>query len=163
MVFGGKVNFTKYRNNPGYAGIVRSRNQIDLYSISDTYINRNPRLIVHELGHAFDNALCDATVGCAGPGQNPGRNSLDNSLITNYGDTGNGYNGYYHGHTYWQHRNEHTAGENFADMFVGWTYGRWWNDRGSYLVDLSDEREAHMNQSRERNHHRRPGRRYDHR
>jgi hypothetical protein len=116
------------------------------------------RLVVHELGHLFDRAVCAQNQGGACRyiwGKGTARSDLTGKTgicdgpycLGRKGFTGpkeGQYWGFAGGWGEWQfgHNGEDGYGENgelWADMFVGWTYDRWENTpRGEY-------RRAYMN------------------
>jgi hypothetical protein len=104
------------------------------------------RLIVHELGHAFDYVH----------GQNPSRD-LPSSFIRPLNGEGNiihndtpstnyGYAGGFASVDAWQFGyGGDRRREEFADMFVGWTYGNRFNtDRESLGPQRADHMSTHM-------------------
>jgi hypothetical protein len=62
-VHGGPIKFTRSSSTPGNAGITLSKDHIILYDIKDKngdvvpgYLARHPLVVIHEIGHAFNNA-----------------------------------------------------------------------------------------------------------
>lgn len=104
-----------------------------LYPIYDSFVGeKSVHLVVHELGHAFEDALEDITgtklpryalaVKQARDWQFPDRKIDDQKDYVpnlNYGFAGPRWN--------WQQSDDASAAEEFADMFLGWVYGRWEN------------------------------------
>jgi hypothetical protein len=92
--------------------------------------NIQAQLVVHELGHAFNEnagqAPYDATDAGVRAGSIPDRiTNVDDETGNNYGfATGCGHT------TSFQQSCDGYHGEEFADMFLGWTYGRWNNSAG---------------------------------
>jgi RHS repeat-associated protein len=99
------------------------------------------RFPIHEIGHAFDSST-----------EHKGRNSVINKwasnpdfprrggscLVETYGYFGTCYD--------WQQSSESTAGEEFADMFIGWLYDRWEIDPEGVLTTDGQARFDFMNQ-----------------
>jgi RHS repeat-associated protein len=124
-VYGGPVTFARSSQNKNIAGECKGKNNITIYNLEydylgKTYVNKNyivaqPRLIVHELGHAISIALGSrVTSGING--------DLSRS---DYGNAGNGYHGFAGDKNYWQFGSVIGPNEIFADMFVGWVYDQW--------------------------------------
>ena len=89
----------------------KSQNEIWVFSNASTDdIISHPRLIVHELGHAFENAVADN--GFTKP-----RWSLPANVQNR--------EGFYGPPLSWQLSIDMGNGEIFADMFIGWVYGKW--------------------------------------
>ncbi len=93
-------------------------------AVSDLRSNNN---IVHELGHAFDNIMNEAPVTWVGWWQ-----SLRPIWVRQPGDRQRDY-GFYRGEIEWSVALTDnlfgSPGEEFADMFLGWVYGRWSTSR----------------------------------
>jgi hypothetical protein len=110
-------------NGGGCAAETVSKNRIILYSnVSESYFLKHSRVIVHELGHAFNNAVGKAA-------QNVPVNLLrpinENYLIVHNDQYGTFF-GYAGDFDQWQFGvSGHRGSEEFADMFVGWAYGTW--------------------------------------
>ncbi|MFN7037259.1 MAG: RHS repeat-associated core domain-containing protein [Bellilinea sp.] len=109
-------------NGGGCAAETVSKNRIILYSnVSESYFLKHSRVIVHELGHAFNNAVGKAA-------QNVPVNLLrpvtDNDVIVSQDQYGSfGFAG---GFNDWQFGVSGQRGsEEFADMFIGWVFGNW--------------------------------------
>jgi RHS repeat-associated protein len=105
-------------------------------TITNTIIN-HPLLFTHEMGHAFDVARGVDSTGV-----------VPNDLLRPVNGDGvigtdaNGANyGYAGPHYQWQFGRDanNRAGEEFADMFVGWVYNRWESS------DLGTRRQEFMN------------------
>jgi hypothetical protein len=89
---------------------------------------------VHELGHGFNSRLSagpesflsDAYTYVPGFPRRP-----DKPVEGEFYGYASGYN-----HLTWQMAvtNPGSASENFADMFLGWTYSKWETDRSGYTV-----------------------------
>jgi len=94
-----------------------------------TYLERHPRLIVHELGHVLRNTV----------GENTGFSS--DLARTDCGDEKNFFHGYAGDFESWQFavNDLNTTSEQFADSFLGWVYGRF------YDSPLGDQRRDFMN------------------
>jgi RHS repeat-associated protein len=80
------------------------------------------RNVVHELGHVFNSINSNSPVTALGKA-----------------DLGRGLGGYAGKLHQWQFNESDTPSENFADMFVGWTYDRWSSDK------IGDLRSSFMN------------------
>lgn len=131
----GPVVFTRSSAAPGWAGYTFTKNQITIYNVPTAaetiitdYLVRHPRLVVHELGHAFNQAASGA-----------GASSLAGLLRPDHGNEANDFWGFESGWADWQYGATHNSGEVFAGMFIGWVYGRWGTS------PLADQRRDHMN------------------
>jgi hypothetical protein len=141
------VEFRRVESTRRHAGQTFS-NRIEIYNVVDKnnkplhdYVANNLGFVVHELGHAFDNALCNITPGCKQPGGNPGRNSLTADLgRDDHGNRQNDFHGFAGGWDVWQYGATHDDGEVFADMYLGWTYNQW-----GVRTDTGANRANHMN------------------
>jgi len=117
-------------------GYTPSSNHIQIYETYHGVWNGNPYiastpfstgLILHELGHAFNQRLGGAPMaGLAG--DLLARPSKDH--------------GFFAGHYVGQYSHDTSQSEIFADMFVGWTIGMWGdnrrgNDRMRYMNDMN--------------------------
>ena len=74
-------------------------------------IDTGKRWAVHELGHAFESRVNGQTSW----------GYVRNSLTTDVSNR-NGFAGTFSG---WQQSEDYQNSEIFADMFIGWVYGRW--------------------------------------
>jgi hypothetical protein len=98
----------------------------------------HPHVVLHELGHAFNNA-----VGGRGALGIPA--GLLRPMINGVIDPGNTIKGYY-GYAgpfdifQFGYASALPSREEFADMFVGWVLNRW-----DLTVQLGQDRAAHMN------------------
>jgi RHS repeat-associated protein len=81
-------------------------------------VERNPRWIVHEVGHAFENAMLETI------GSKAGRDNLHRNLITRKIENEQ-FAGFHGGFSSWQYSRDLGSGEIFADMFIGWVYNQW--------------------------------------
>lgn len=151
-VHGGPITFIRLAEttmqtdrDPGsnYWAVTRSPRKILVYSnaTTDNIIN-NPRWIVHEVGHALENAMLETI------GQKAGRENLPDSLVTRdtKASTGELYAGFAGG-SKWQYSPSITAGEIFADMFTGWVYNRWEVDANNSLTITAQKRSDYMNEN----------------
>ena len=159
-VYGGVVKFTREGTAKGKAGYTHSKNHISIYTPLKKpknpgeewlpiygYLVRNPGYVVHELGHAFDNALCEGNPTCKSVFSNPGRSSLPKIFNSpDHGNAPNGFHGFYDGWDKWQYGgnrgDEYGPGEIFADMFLGWTYNSW--NRSREGAEMAALRSNHM-------------------
>ena len=134
-VYGGPVTFLRKSETStadGIWAVTRSRSTIWLWAnASERRILQNPRWIVHELGHAFENATLDAR------GAKFGRNALPPELL-------NRDFGFHGGIASWQYSGELGSGEIFADMFIGWVYNRWEETNG-VITSEGQGRQTYMN------------------
>lgn len=86
----------------------------------------HPYLIVHEIGHAF-NAAVGGQPAYSVPGSLFRPTNSEGIIGT---DIDGNFYGYHGAHFQWQFgktAGDAQGGEEFADMFVGWTYGKWEN------------------------------------
>ncbi len=119
-VYGNIFTFTWSNEQPGNAGYTNAYNHITLYSVKDSpnYLENHMRVIVHELGHAFNQVV-----------GKDAQNSLNANLLRDAdGDHTDEYGRYYGfagGWDNWQFGWDNTASEVFADMFIGWVYNTW--------------------------------------
>jgi hypothetical protein len=97
---------------------------------------QNTTLVVHELIHAFENAM--EIVRKDGTRYKEARSSLPSNLSSNR-------NGLALPHWKWQQSDEITPGEIFADMGIGWIFGKWSED--PLTIDEANERSAWMNEN----------------
>ena len=128
LVYGGTVTFVwtgEEKTYGAFTGLDAEDNTKISISIYDTRssvgaITHKVQWIIHELGHAFSQAVGGTTENTqAFLDNNPrvGRDGLGN--YTGYaGDTVDGS-------LYWQQNYSTAANEQFADMFIGWVYGQW--------------------------------------
>ena len=100
------------------------------------------RFIVHELGHAFENAL-EEIVGNKPPRAALARIQRNNPNFPNRFVSGQaspyGFAGRFPG---WQQSEQEDAYEEFADMYIGWTYNTW--DEGSAGWQRASFMSSHM-------------------
>jgi hypothetical protein len=117
QVFGGPISVKRVAYTCNCWAEHRGRNangqyEIWVYSSTSTKeIVEHPRLIAHEIGHAFHRAIKDA-----------GLSLPINSMSTAGVDNREGFAGREYS---WQLSVDMAPGEIYADMFVGWVYGRW--------------------------------------
>jgi len=168
----GRVEFYRSALHPGWAGQWNDgHGRIEIFDIEDRvtgeiksgYIARHPRLVVHEMGHAFLSAI-DATA----TGLNfdsvllrPWRNnnicphSYDPESDMGYctcpsdADPPSFY-GYYGGFEDWQFgylvAEDGRWKEEIADMYLGWVYNKWEHTRdGVGLSKLGKAKSKYMN------------------
>lgn len=117
-VYGGTVTFQKTGQscaeafgNDTYTCYGSSHgNTINIYTNAEGHIVDNPRFLIHELGHSFERAVGDSIPS--------------NAIIESSDDINNrgGFAGDFPG---WQQSTDDSAGEIFADMFIGWVYNQW--------------------------------------
>ena len=136
-VYGKIFTFTWSNSQPGNAGFTNDYNHITLYSVqnSPNYLANHSRVIVHELGHAF-NIVTDREA----------EDSLGADLLRDadgdHIDESGRYYGFAGGWDNWQFGWDNTQSEVFADMFVGWAYHAW---DFYHPNDLGIQRNTHMN------------------
>lgn len=112
-------------------GCTDSAQKIRFWSLSghgQNDVNRMTKNVIHELGHAYDNALAYPEPNPQHPGQmrrpdqdmSPDftRNILLRPNVTT--ELGQRWD--------WQQSPDNTSNEIFADMFIAWTYNAWNND-----------------------------------
>ena len=92
-------------------------------STSSNDLLNHPLLFTHEIGHAFD-AARGIDAGSVVPTDLLRPINSDGIVGT---DSNGGNYGYFGSHYRWQFGRDpnNRAGEEFADMFVGWVYNRW--------------------------------------
>ena len=106
----------------------------------------NVHLVIHELGHAFDQKVCAVLGGsCDDITKGPLRTKLAKDIETfpylkrtSYGDAGESppFSGFAGGKNDWQFSLEGQVsfvGEIWADMYLGWIYGTLATDRKNYM------------------------------
>ena len=120
-VHGTTFTFTRSSEEPGYAGYTHAYNHITIYDVvgSPNYLLDHPRLVVHELGHAFNAATGSQPEFSLTPDflRDAAGDHIDESGVFTYG--------FYGGWDNWQFGWDNTQSEVFADMFVGWVYDKW--------------------------------------
>lgn len=111
------------------------------------YAYEHPRWVVHELGHAFENAT---EINDGSTSKKPGRDGLPKDLlIRKLNDPSNRddpHAGFYGPFSRWQYSEQRERGEIFADMFVGWVYNTWAKRSDGYLTDMAARRADYMEQ-----------------
>jgi hypothetical protein len=154
-VHGGRVYFERRAENAlqyfsqgadelveskAWAYTVSSRNIVIFSNVTADNVVAHPRWIVHELGHAFENAMLGTL------GRRAGREGLPAELW--YRTVENEQNGgFAGGFEKWQYSRDegpNGRGEIFADMFVGWVYNQWEVD-DSGLTATAVKRADYMN------------------
>jgi RHS repeat-associated protein len=124
LVYGGPVHFVRksFECAEGCFGRSISTQEIWVYQNA---VVRDERFIVHELGHGFENAL-GAITGSKPPRATLARIQSSDPNFPNRFVTGQeppyGFAGPFPG---WQQSRDESAGEEFADMYIGWTYNTW--------------------------------------
>jgi hypothetical protein len=128
LVYEGPVTFVRksFECEEGCFGRTITTREIWVYQ--NAVVN-DVRFIVHELGHAFEDALEEIV------GDKPPRNRLDeiqrenpdfpnriDNAVPDDDDPNFGFAGPFPG---WQQSRDESAGEEFADMYIGWTYNTW--------------------------------------
>ena len=121
---------------------------VDLYSDED----RSVRFVIHELGHVFDQRVCMAQTGLPTCDNDPVRNGYLRTRLklhmsdpnkneylkrNDYGNQENGYHGFAGRQEQWQFavQSIESAGEIWADMFLGWTFNNLGAFRQDYMKD----------------------------
>jgi RHS repeat-associated protein len=94
----------------------------------DVNIAGNTRLLIHELGHTFEGRV-NVRLRTR-PGETPVRDTLrdDTTILRRIPENTIGddrHYGFAGPFPVWQHSEQATTGEEFADMMIGWVYGRW--------------------------------------
>ncbi|MDD5368416.1 MAG: RHS repeat-associated core domain-containing protein [Anaerolineaceae bacterium] len=95
-----------------------SSQQIRFYEPSRGKLD--PRLVIHELGHSFNAALTNAVGDIKSAYNVLAATWISDSNFPRRSDNPNGFAG-----AGWAQSKEITVGEEFADMFIGWVYGKW--------------------------------------
>ena len=145
-VYGGPVTFRRvsYGCPEKCWGISLGPQLIRVYS--GTVVLNNPKFIVHELGHSFESAVTPLVsiaprvklqaaqdANPAFPNRIANQQVVDENGDPVFDDAGNpvmqvprDYLGGFAGTRFgWQQSADHRPGEEFADMFIGWTYSQW--------------------------------------
>jgi hypothetical protein len=136
-VYGNVFTFTWSNDEPGNAGYTNAFNHITLYSVKDSphYLTNHFRVIVHELGHAFNKAI-------GGKAQSSMTSDLLRDANGIHTDAYGLYYGFAGGWDDWQYGYDNTSSEVFADMFVGWVFNQW---DMAHPEGLGQDRMDHMN------------------
>ena len=118
-------------------GITNSAHSISFSALDSDYL-RARNNVVHELGHAFDNAnnllprnalSCTQTLGCEGYRSGfPDRHDFPNPIPDGWTGRTSGFASKQNQFT-WQmsYSNAGEPYEEFADQFLGWTFNNWEN------------------------------------
>jgi RHS repeat-associated protein len=140
----GSILFTRSGENKRYGGYAAAptkdgkRNVIfynlvnDNGAVTTDYIVKHPGLVTHELGHIF-NQIMNWTPANGLPG------ALYRAGENDHIDGNGGYFGFAGGFQSWQYGSANSGSEVFADMFLGWIYGKWesthiGSDRRTYMT-----------------------------
>jgi hypothetical protein len=99
------------------------------------------RLVVHELGHAFNRRVENVLGNDASPNSSLDNEWRNNPVFPRRDDEHNGFAGGFPG---WQQSTELDAGNEFADMFIGWVYGKWENHAAGVVRSNWMNQEDHM-------------------
>lgn len=155
MVHNGRpVELVRSSENRSYSGECFGSNTIVFYNVSDTwtdpetnveysivdsdYIVDHPHVVLHELGHAFNNVI-----GGDGAGGVPAglMRPMVAGVIDHVNEVG-GFYGYAGAFNDFQfgYSSALPSSEEFADMYVGWALNRW-----DLTVQLGIDRQFHMN------------------
>jgi len=145
LVYGGSVSFKKMggENRDGYWGETFLRDdgshEIEIYGKPEHFVG-DDHWAVHELGHAFVNAVTGAnpiaTVEFA-QGYGFVDRPDDFREDMNWGFAGGRYE--------WQRSASGDAAEEFADMYLGWVYGKWQTRDDGSLSTFGAQRSTFMN------------------
>jgi len=144
MVHGGAITFKRVNQAcNGCSAETMWNNTIKVFSnTSESYITDNPGLIIHELGHAFNNATGRVALNVPSGLLRP----LDAKGWVDHGDGDNYYYGYAGGLGDMQYANGppmNRGSEEFADMFLGWVHGGHFHS--SPDSELATQRQNYMN------------------
>jgi RHS repeat-associated protein len=123
-VHGGSVTFRRVSQEDNAAAYTHFKNEIWVFSsTSKTYIPRYPGLVLHELGHAFNNATNKQAQNVPGDLLR----DYDTNGVIDHGTEENFYYGYAGDWEVWQYgfQSSLPGSEEFADMFLGWVTGSW--------------------------------------
>lgn len=132
LVYGGPLTFTRVAeaNPSAYMRTTQTPYGIKVYSTTTTdEITKN--LVIHELGHAFNNAVDKKAQAVPAHLLRPIIQEVDADGNVTYridhGDEKRGYFGYMGKALEWQfgYGTELPGSEEFADMYLGWVYGQW--------------------------------------
>ena len=136
-VFGNTFTFRWSNTTPGNAGQTNTKNDITLYAVENNpyYFQGHSRVIIHEIGHAFNLAT-----GRAAEVALPANLLRDTNGI--HVDRYIQYYGFSGGWDDWQFGWDNNRSEVIADMFIGWTYNSW---DLQHQENLGLLRQAHMN------------------
>jgi RHS repeat-associated protein len=152
LVHGGRIIFNRKSEEVNFMGETAKKNLIHFYNqneytnatgpdgkpitgvdgkpvkvkigVNKFYLPDYPRLVVHEIGHAFDLATMEsAGTRLSSSVPTDLYRPLDDGIIMHYDEQNNLYFGYKGGLGDWQFGSVGSQSqEEFADMFVGWTY-----------------------------------------
>ncbi len=122
----------------------QGRNLVNVFKdYTENYAVEHPGWVIHELGHAFEQALSPGK-----PWNSPGNTGLSIDLLTRASkDINDSYAGFAGGFGSWQYSKQTTRGEIFVDMFLGWVYDTWAIDPQGHLTQMAQSRADHMNQN----------------
>jgi len=137
-VYGGSITVRRIGSSDcGCAAQTRENNEIWIYSsTSSAYIVNHPGIIVHELGHAFNNITGKSAQKVPGCLLRPYGDIIDHGNAENY------YYEYASGARQFGYSTANPGSEEFADMFLGWVY----QDFNTDSLSLGPQRSAYMNE-----------------
>jgi hypothetical protein len=124
-IHGGPILFLRSSETPGNIGLTLSKDTIIIYNYKDSnlkiygdYILKRPKLVTHELGHAFEDGTDNEFLQAW-------NSNLDRSGTDDHKDSMGTYFGFAGGYENWQFGWDNTPKEVFADMYLGWVYNQW--------------------------------------
>lgn len=151
LVYGGPLTFTRVaESNPGtYMHTTQTEYGIKVYSTTRPQ-QVTERVVVHELGHAFNNAVGKQAQNVPARLSRPIIEKVDAEGNVTYKLAHNSDAGDFFGYAgpfdEWQFGfgTEMPGSEEFADMYLGWVYGRWYDGeegiaRKNYMNQTMDK------------------------
>jgi len=120
----------------------QDRNMVWVFKdYKENYAVDHPGWIIHELGHAFQQALSPGA-----PWNSPTNNGLLGDLLKRSGGRDDLYAGFKGGFESWQYSRQTTPSEIYADMFLGWVYNEWASKKEGVFTPLGQRRADFMDQ-----------------
>ncbi len=102
-----------------------SANSVRIYNIASGQLD--PRLVVHEIGHSFNTRVIDSLGESFDPSDKLAAKWDTDNTFPHRSD---GFAGPAYG---WQQSTDGSPREEYADMFLGWTYDTWADDPFGYM------------------------------
>jgi RHS repeat-associated protein len=146
LVYKGSVTFMhkpiSSGDGSGSYAQTQDRNMVWVFKdYKENYAVDHPGWIIHELGHAFQQALSPGA-----PWNSPTNNGLLGDLLKRSGGRDDLYAGFKGGFESWQYSRQTTPSEIYADMFLGWVYNEWASKKEGVFTPLGQRRADFMDQ-----------------